>query len=142
VSLPKFILHRFSFAFHHQLSMNITLTLGDKGTPKFFSCALTNASPNEWPMTTGNDWFGELFFLLQVTSVHFTRNITDCDWIGYYASVHGHSFKILVVLEGWLVSLTSFGFCLILPTAFRSSTSYRYQELSYTYNHRGYLKVR
>jgi len=38
-----------------QLSMNITLTLGDKGTPKFFSCALTNASPNGWPMTTGND---------------------------------------------------------------------------------------
>eukprot|EP00536_Pseudo-nitzschia_multiseries_P010644 jgi/Psemu1/203810/e_gw1.333.1.1 len=27
-----------------KLSMNITLTLGDNGTPKFFSCALTNST--------------------------------------------------------------------------------------------------
>jgi len=27
-----------------QLSMNITLTSGDNGTPKFFSCALTNSA--------------------------------------------------------------------------------------------------
>lgn len=38
--IPHTALH---FVRTYQLSMNITLTSGDNGTPKFFSCALTNS---------------------------------------------------------------------------------------------------